>query len=237
MNDREQFEAAVCGIVPRPLFSCNEDGSYQEVMVRGFWSLWLAARATPAQPVAQFGEDAIFMLRKQPNGERWPVGTKLYVAQPSHPSSVSAAILALPLPEDKFCAWMQNGRPVNAFKHGVGDPKKWDSDGYFAADGYSRSPLYTGDQVRALLSEAAALAEQVQGQQTALSEEQIREKFEAWATSQKDKYIGLKLNSWRYNDGSRWYKYERTQHMYEGFRATFDAAPSIPQDGQKSEGA
>lgn len=37
------------------------------------------------EPVAEFGRDSIFNLRKQPNGERWPVGTKLYVAaQPDH---------------------------------------------------------------------------------------------------------------------------------------------------------
>jgi hypothetical protein len=32
------------------------------------------------EPVAQFAEDSIFNLRKQPNGERWPVGTKLYAS-------------------------------------------------------------------------------------------------------------------------------------------------------------
>jgi hypothetical protein len=36
-------------------------------------------RAQNAEAVAQFADDFIFCLRKQPNGERWPVGTKLYV--------------------------------------------------------------------------------------------------------------------------------------------------------------
>ena len=40
---RAAFEAAVCKIVPRPLFLLNADGSYQEVMVQGFYSLWQAA--------------------------------------------------------------------------------------------------------------------------------------------------------------------------------------------------
>jgi len=30
------------------------------------------------EPVAQVAEDFVFLLRKQPNGERWPVGTQLY---------------------------------------------------------------------------------------------------------------------------------------------------------------
>lgn len=52
------------------------------------------------------------------------------------------------LPVERFCAWMQNGRTVNAFPHGVGDPAKWDYDGMFASKGYSRAPLYTLDQMR-----------------------------------------------------------------------------------------
>lgn len=44
----------------------------------------LAARQPAGQePVAQVAEDFIFLLRKQPNGERWPVGTKLYAAPPA----------------------------------------------------------------------------------------------------------------------------------------------------------
>lgn len=42
-----------------------------------------AASAMQPEPVAEFGRDCIFNLRKQPNGERWPVGTKLYVAAQS----------------------------------------------------------------------------------------------------------------------------------------------------------
>lgn len=34
------------------------------------------------EPVAQIAEDFVFLLRKQPNGERWPVNTKLYVSPP-----------------------------------------------------------------------------------------------------------------------------------------------------------
>lgn len=32
----------------------------------------------PREPVAEVAENFVFMLRKQPNGDRWPVGTKLY---------------------------------------------------------------------------------------------------------------------------------------------------------------
>lgn len=45
---------------------------------------WHRAASAPvaapvsAEPVAQVAEDFIFFLRKQPNGDRWPVGTKLY---------------------------------------------------------------------------------------------------------------------------------------------------------------
>ena len=37
----------------------------------------------PAQqePVAEVGRTSVFLLRSQPNGERWPEGTKLYTSQ------------------------------------------------------------------------------------------------------------------------------------------------------------
>lgn len=34
------------------------------------------------KPIAEVAESFIYFLRKQPNGERWPVGTKLYTAAP-----------------------------------------------------------------------------------------------------------------------------------------------------------
>jgi len=37
-----------------------------------------AVGGVTAEPVAQVAEDFVFLLRKQPNGERWPVGTQLY---------------------------------------------------------------------------------------------------------------------------------------------------------------
>jgi hypothetical protein len=43
-------------------------------------------RPADAEPVAEFGDTFIFNLRKQPNGERWPIGTKLYV----HPAAAQA---------------------------------------------------------------------------------------------------------------------------------------------------
>lgn len=49
-----------------------------------------ALTAAPVQvqePVAEFGHDSIFVLRKQANGERFPKGTKLYAA-PAQPVAV-----------------------------------------------------------------------------------------------------------------------------------------------------
>lgn len=43
------------------------------------------APTTPAEPVAEFAEEFIFCLRKQPDGERWPAGTKLYTEVPAGP--------------------------------------------------------------------------------------------------------------------------------------------------------
>lgn len=47
-----------------------------------------------AEPVAQVAEDFIFFLRKQPNGERWPVDTKLYAAPIATPVSAEPVQLA-----------------------------------------------------------------------------------------------------------------------------------------------
>ena len=33
-------------------------------------------------PMAEVGENLVFLLRKQESGERWPVGTKLYAETP-----------------------------------------------------------------------------------------------------------------------------------------------------------
>jgi hypothetical protein len=54
-----------------------------------------------------------------------------------------------PLPQDRFCAWLLHGEPVNAFNWPVGDPQKWDRDGYWASKGFTRAPLFTADQTRA----------------------------------------------------------------------------------------
>ena len=44
---------------------------------------YYAAPAAPQQePMAEVGSDGVFFLRKQPNGEAWPRGTKLYAAAP-----------------------------------------------------------------------------------------------------------------------------------------------------------
>lgn len=38
--------------------------------------------STQHTPMAQVSEDAVFFLRKQADGSRWPVGTKLYAESP-----------------------------------------------------------------------------------------------------------------------------------------------------------
>ena len=43
--------------------------------------------------------------------------------------------------------------------------------------------------------------------------------FEEWAKEQKSPPYYLDLNPYRCNEGSRWYKTERTQHTAEGFIA------------------
>lgn len=42
------------------------------------------------KPIAELAESFIYFLRKQPNGERWPVGTKLYTA--AQPAVLSPAM-------------------------------------------------------------------------------------------------------------------------------------------------
>lgn len=59
-----------------------------------------SAPAVEQQPVAQVAEDCVFLLRKQPNGDRWPVGTKLYtVPMAADAEKLREEILALE-PED-----------------------------------------------------------------------------------------------------------------------------------------
>jgi hypothetical protein len=53
-----------------------------------------------------------------------------------------------PLPEDRFSLWLQHGKVVNCFTHGVGDPAVWDHDKHWEKKGYSRAPLYTVEQFR-----------------------------------------------------------------------------------------
>jgi hypothetical protein len=52
------------------------------------------------------------------------------------------------LPEDRYSLWLQHGKVVNCFTHGVGDPTVWDHDKHWEKKGYSRAPLYTVEQYR-----------------------------------------------------------------------------------------
>jgi len=68
-------------MVPRELLeqvTCIDEFSRHEARKAIVEILSLPAQQHQGEPVAEFGHDCIFNLRKQPNGERWPVGTKLY---------------------------------------------------------------------------------------------------------------------------------------------------------------
>ncbi len=47
---------------------------------------------TDERPIAEVAEDCVFLLRKQPNGERWPAGTKLYARAAAPVSGQGASI-------------------------------------------------------------------------------------------------------------------------------------------------
>lgn len=164
----------------------------------------LAARATPAQPVQPSLREAIEAMDRAKKLPIWDndVPHKLHVeldiifkalcAQPS-PSSVGAAIRALPLPE------------VKILHHG--DLTSWESECF------ARGAL-------AMRSEAAALAEQVQGQRDT-------ERINLLEAETVDT---IYLDDGRIIDVGG-------KHAGD-LRKAIDAfaAPSIAQDGQKSEG-
>lgn len=157
----------------------------------------LAARATPAQPVGYvlFTGHGDKFSREKPKCEidYWkPV--YLESSRPS-PSSVGAAIRALPLPEDTYLGGDE----------AYGDVVRG----------------YTADQARALLSEAAALAEQVQGQRDT----------ERMSLLQAETVDTIYLDDGRIIDVGG----KHAGNLRDAIDAF--AAPSIPQDGQKSEGA
>lgn len=251
MNDREQFEKYAESQGLRDFEYDQDDASrYRNPFTQREWKYWAAAldcvvaRATPAQPVGtktyqQRADDAGLTVRtkeslfdyaiaeivdlraicKHDAAEQGDIAKRLrrvakaagvpvdgddsfvygvafallgqiasaLESKPS-PSSVGAAIRALPLPDTVFMAGC----------HG-------------------NIEIYTPDQMRALLSEAAALAEQVQGQQTG-----------------PDLYEAEKLLPYEI-------RYFKTPGMAEGlgYRVLTKyrkiAAPSIAQDGQKSE--
>lgn len=61
-DERAAFEAAVCKIVPRPLFERSQFGHYTEIMVQGFWSIWqdaCAALAASQQTVSPVNPQAL----------------------------------------------------------------------------------------------------------------------------------------------------------------------------------
>lgn len=77
-----------------------------------------------AEPVAQVAEDFIFFLRKQPNGERWPVDTKLYaalIATPVSAEPVAHAMEAimgyrLEFKPGEYCYYTPEGYALEAYK-------------------------------------------------------------------------------------------------------------------------
>lgn len=150
---------------------------------------------------------------------RAAVAARATPAQPvSSPSSVGAAIRALPLPE---AIWAAIDTPEGVQFHPFEEQAK-----RFSIDGEC-APYYGADQIRALLSEAAAIAEQVQGQQVP----------EGWTfdmttgghmTVQKKGLGGYLASANSSNIAS--------SLLFELASDLLAAAPSIPHDGQKSEG-
>lgn len=101
----------------------------------------------------------------------WKATAEAQNVKPS-PSTVAEAIRKLPLPEPLEINWPQLNS--NALGCGVEDRNirdRYEAAEYGWQDGVDKAvehvpeDIYTADQVRELLSEAAALAEQVQGQQ------------------------------------------------------------------------
>lgn len=64
------------------------------------------AEVSEVRPVAEVAESHVYLLCKQPNGERWPVGTKLYAApQPQVTGDLSGRVA--------FEAWWQARFPAD----------------------------------------------------------------------------------------------------------------------------
>jgi hypothetical protein len=213
----------------------------------------LAARATPAQPAGDL-HNAIMNLpdsicsdmdigekRAYQKGHRdarhaaaeLVAAHEAASAQPS-PSTVAEAIRKLSLPE-QGAAWvtpMRYGSKVSFPK--PPKPENWDDD----ESEWFCNPLFDVPQVRALLSEAAALAEQVQGQQDADG-----------AAMRLVIQHGIQLHfEGRWEDSAVWADDVMLWTEGDTVGATRKAiaqavnkrvftAPSITQDGQKSEGA
>jgi hypothetical protein len=258
MNDREQFEAWYVENV----FDLQSDPVGSRLCGLQ-WKAWQAARATPAQPVGDLHNAIMNLPCKQPNPNlsssaekmRYKEGhrdarhaaAELVAAhkaerhQPS-PSSVGAAIRALPLPEPLEIYWPQLNS--NALGCGVEDRNirdRYDAAEYGWQDAMERAIecvpeyIYTAEQVRELLSEAAALAEQVQGQQVP-NLQRITDAI----VSMREFYLGMLASSLR-NDRADAFDKARhkdiTKMVQEIVISELAAAPSIAQDGQKSEGA
>lgn len=75
-EERRMYEASISSEYP-DMPKSQIDWGYE---------IWKKARATRTQPIAEVAEDFVFMLRNQDNGDRWPVGTKLYGIAPQLPT-------------------------------------------------------------------------------------------------------------------------------------------------------
>lgn len=77
----------------------------------------------------------------------------------------SAQAEAMPAQEPVACLWLLHGKVVNAFPWPPGDPEVWDFDGYWAAKGYARQPLYTAPpDLAARVAELEALLQDIEGE-------------------------------------------------------------------------
>jgi len=233
MNDREQFEAWYADWV-------KQDGFGAESTKGQMFMAFQAARATPAQPdskllvdiatgvmeersmLSDMNEDHVQLFCDHLK-EAFDRAAFIPSPASASPSTVAEAIRKLPL-----------GRPANEAVF---------ADGTTHIFIYKDSQrVYTEATVRRLLSEAAALAEQVQ-EQEAPDLQRITDAI----VSMREFYLGMLASSLR-NDRADAFDKTRRKDITKMVReiviselaaapvAQADAAPFIAQDGQKSEG-
>jgi len=109
-NNTTRAAAPVSGelpVLPYTNYNGYSDGSeplYTAEQMHDYARAAVAAAKVPTdepqRPMAEVAADFIFFLRKQPNGESWPVGTKLYAAPVEQGQGAGAAPVGVALVAD-----------------------------------------------------------------------------------------------------------------------------------------